>query len=53
MCRLPVTFGGGSTIEYAGFSLDVDPEVPRVHPALIQLAFHRARIPGLGQPVGP
>ena len=22
MCRLPVTFGGGSAIEYAGFSLD-------------------------------
>ena len=21
MCRLPVTFGGGSTIEYAGFPL--------------------------------
>ncbi len=22
MCRLPVTFGGGSTIEYPGLSLD-------------------------------
>ena len=50
MCRLPVTFGGGSTIEYGGLVAGgVGSEVAGVDPALVQLALHRARIPRLGQ----
>ena len=54
MCRLPVTFGGGSTIEYAGLAAGrVGREVTSVDPALVELALHRARIPRLGQVVSP
>ena len=54
MCRLPVTFGGGSTIEYGGLSLDgVGGEVAGVDPALVQLALYRGRVPRLGQGTAP
>src|SRR5258708_19254105 len=36
MCRLPVTFGGGSTIEYAGLPLDAS---ALKYPALTQPSY--------------
>ena len=50
MCRLPVTFGGGSTIEYGGLAAGrVRREVARIQPLLVDRALHRGRIPRLGQ----
>ena len=43
MCRLPVTFGGGSTIEYGGLAAGrVGLEVAGVHPALGTAALSTA-----------